>query len=677
MANISKINFKGVEYDIKPLMDATPTQGSTNVVSSGGVWDEINGLNEELSYKVDINNSTEQTVDLDISDELGNVILRLLSGHIKTKYFDSSTLSQMFSEKQDVLTFDSTPTENSTNPVTSGGVKSAIDAIDGGDSGLIVDSEEIDVDLDISDNYGNVVARFVGGGIKTKQFDGRKYTTFSVDGQYIVGQSKTSVIDRAFKKGDRIVLHIAYDSPPWASGGRVAYYAGNIQITEATWRGAETYLEYIIPSDVDNISAVLPTNAFNENVSFSFEVSLLGDVAITPTIVTIKKDGSGNYTNLKACLADIGWKANDVLNPYRIEIYPGTYDVLDDYTQEEIENIYYGEISVNQYSQTSFVGPKLLNGMSLIGMGKPGDVVLTAWLDPEPQTDLYKRMRGQISTLNLQGSGTIENLTIVAQNMRYCVHDDFSAPLGKKCKRVVKNCIFRGYNIAYGPHTTYGAGMPQGGMDFLFIGCDFGEDVGVHTQSVLYQRPEIHLIDCKGHSFRIGDNETVEPVTNYTIYRLDNCDFIDVRHGMEGNVPHAKISGVGGSEKFYQADPLVEYNTGEVKLVPPDVMGTLLTVGTCVEMYNDNSSGPRFRAITNINNFAGIVVFVDADDNTYIQTRGYIRTDRLGITTFNQNDYIGLDGTDCAVVASASDAFGKIVYIDYTGEGYVKIGGRF
>ena len=41
MANISKINFKGVEYDIKPLMDAVPTQGSANVVSSGGVWSAL------------------------------------------------------------------------------------------------------------------------------------------------------------------------------------------------------------------------------------------------------------------------------------------------------------------------------------------------------------------------------------------------------------------------------------------------------------------------------------------------------------------------------------------------------------------------------------------------------------------------------------------------------------
>ena len=56
MANISKINFKGVEYNIKPLMDSVPTQGSTNAVSSGGVYDEIADLKDEmnaLSDKID------------------------------------------------------------------------------------------------------------------------------------------------------------------------------------------------------------------------------------------------------------------------------------------------------------------------------------------------------------------------------------------------------------------------------------------------------------------------------------------------------------------------------------------------------------------------------------------------------------------------------------------------
>ena len=615
--------------------DTTPA--ADKVFSSSKVNGELTQLKSEIQEKPEVKDSTKTGVDFDVSDPSGNVLVRFKDGHIQTKNFDSKNIG----------------------------------------NDMIRESETTDPDFDISDVYGNVVGRFVDGGIVVKQFDGRKYTTFSKSGSYVVGQSLTLIINKDFKKDDRIVLHIENGAAPWTSGGRVAYYAGEKQITENTWRGAEAYLEYKLTEDVSSISAVLPTNAFYDNMTLAFEVSLLGDVPIQPTIVTIKKDGSGDFTNLRACLMAIGNKANDVLNPYRIEIYPGTYDVLVDYTEEEMENVYYGTTAINQYSQTSFVGPKLLNGMSLIGMGRPEDVILTAWLDPEPTDDLSKRQRGQISTLNLQGSGSVENLTIIAQNMRYCVHDDFSAPLGKKCKRIVKNCIFRGYNIAYGPHTTYGAGMPQGGMDFLFVGCDFGEDVGVHTQELLYQRPVIHLINCKGHSFRIGDNETVDPITEYTIYKLDSCDFLDVRQGMKDTVPHAKLCGTGGSFKFYQLDPQTEYNTGEITIVPLSVLGTALTVGTCVEMYTDNANGPRFKAITDLDNFAGVVVFVDEEDNTYIQTRGYVRTDRLGLSGFSMNDYVGLDGTACDVVASASDAFGKITYIDYDGEGYVKLGGRF
>lgn len=597
------------------------------------VWTDQTGGS---SSDVEVKDSSKTGVDLDVSDSQGNVILRVADGHIKTKNFDSSNTG----------------------------------------ADLIRDSVSNIADLDISDIYGNVVGRFAYGGILVKEFDGRKYTTFSKSGNFTVGQQKTVVIDKAFKKDDRIVLHIETGADPWTSGGRVAYYAGNVEITDSSWRGAETYIEYKLTQNVSSISAVLPTNAFYENTEFSFEVSLLGDVPITPKIVTIKKDGSGDYTNLKACLAGIGKKANDVLNPYRIEIYPGTYDVLEDYTAEEKADIFYGETSINQYSQTSFVGPKLLNGMSLVGMGRPEDVILTAWLDPAPTDDLSKRQRGQISTLNLQGSGSIENLTIVAQNMRYCVHDDFSAPLGKKCHREVKNCVFRGYNIAYGEYytcTTYGAGMPQGGMDFLFVGCDFGENAGVHTQPTLYQRPVIHLIDCKGHGFRIGDNETVSPITEYTVYRFDNCSINYIVQSMADSVPHVKVFGTGSFHPLYQFDPNLVYDTGEVVIVP----NLNIAVGTPVEWYNDSSShGFQFRTATSVDNIVGVVVYKDSND-TYVQIEGYIRTDRLGLSNISLNDYVGMSGSSCAVVVSSSDAFGRIVYVDNDSEGYLKLGGRF
>ena len=39
-----------------------------------------------------------------------------------------SKIVALVNRKQDALTFDSTPTDNSTNPVTSGGVKAYVDA---------------------------------------------------------------------------------------------------------------------------------------------------------------------------------------------------------------------------------------------------------------------------------------------------------------------------------------------------------------------------------------------------------------------------------------------------------------------------------------------------------------------------------------------------------------------
>ena len=45
------------------------------------------------------------------------------------KNYIENTIADRIKQKQDKLTFDTTPTANSTNPVTSGGIKTAIDSI--------------------------------------------------------------------------------------------------------------------------------------------------------------------------------------------------------------------------------------------------------------------------------------------------------------------------------------------------------------------------------------------------------------------------------------------------------------------------------------------------------------------------------------------------------------------
>ena len=67
MADISKIKFKGVEYNIKPLMDAEPTAGSTNAVQSGGVYDAIPAIDPTLTQ------SGQAADSKAVGDEIGEL----------------------------------------------------------------------------------------------------------------------------------------------------------------------------------------------------------------------------------------------------------------------------------------------------------------------------------------------------------------------------------------------------------------------------------------------------------------------------------------------------------------------------------------------------------------------------------------------------------------------------
>jgi len=101
--------------------DSTPTAGSTNPVTSGGIQAAI--AEAALSGQVD------------------------LSG-----YATVSAMNTALSAKQDTLTFDSAPTANSSNPVTSGGIKSAIEtAVQGAGYETVVDTVTLTPDDEYSD----------------------------------------------------------------------------------------------------------------------------------------------------------------------------------------------------------------------------------------------------------------------------------------------------------------------------------------------------------------------------------------------------------------------------------------------------------------------------------------------------------------------------------------------
>lgn len=109
-------DWKTYELDF----DTTPTVGSNHPVTSDGIKAAITAIYESLS---ETNNTTNEELTKKLNDT--NAALSSHAGdmvpHITPAERDT------WNAKQSALTFDNTPTDGSTNPVTSSGIKAALD----------------------------------------------------------------------------------------------------------------------------------------------------------------------------------------------------------------------------------------------------------------------------------------------------------------------------------------------------------------------------------------------------------------------------------------------------------------------------------------------------------------------------------------------------------------------
>ena len=628
-----------------PEIDDTLAQ-SGKAADAKKTGDEIASLKEDLNATetaMEVLNlrgakvypSTASAPDLDIADDAGNVLIRLQNGHILTKGFDSEIVTEEVSK-----------------------------------SAKQMDSEDGDADLYISDEYGNVVACIKGGGIQTKSFKGFKYLLFRSASVQYTGDACTISISQKFHAGDRIVLHVERGGASWSTGAVVTYKADNATLFDNVQADC-AWLEYTLTDDCDVITAEYSASAtgLTSGTNLVFEVYLLGDVPIQPTIIRVKKDGTGDFTTLRGALDSIGETADDVIHPVRIEVFPGTYDVMDDYTDEEIGSAYYSHVS------NRFVGPKLYNGVHLVGMGgNAGDVVINAVLSA---TDWTQELRNVISTINMQGSCSVENVTIRGENIRYCIHADFRHVYGKPVKQVMKKVVLKGYELAYAPNSvTYGGGIQRCGGEYLFEDVDFGLDMTLHTYSLsgFISNPTAIFRHCKGINLKAGDANPSTDAKNIAEYILDGCDFTRILSskgsGADQTLPHILFRGTCGSSPMYDVDILTLYDTGDVEhsYKISDAMGTVL------EKYL--TTGSYWRKTTDPKKASGIIVH-QTDGDTYVQKKGYVRTDRLGLSSFALYDYIGIDANSMPVIVqSADDAIGQITVTNSAGTiGFMKMRG--
>ena len=391
--------------------------------------------------------------------------------------------------------------------------------------------------------------------------------------------------------------------------------------------------------------------------------------ASNPNIITVKKDGTGDFTTLKAATESI--TDNDpVTNPYEIHIYPGTYDTLEGYTDAEIRAADIG----GGYTPDSMVGVKLKDGVSLIGIGNRESIILTAELST---TDYGIGVRGNISTLNLHGNGRIENLTIMAKAIRYCVHDDFQYL--KRYTRIVKNCAFIpvGMSMSSNPATTYGSGMREAGVDALFENCDFGSFFGMHTKTGMTGNGIVIFNHCKGLGLRLGDTAAENDAAKHTFY-VNGCDFRSIKINRDtATTPHIFVEGVnnknamvfcGSADNPHIANMLKTYPTS----VP---IGTLVTIGA--GELTATSDGIKAVAASDIESALGVLVDRDAYFD-YIQTEGYIPAKSIGISSgLSVGDFITVDGNmKLTGGGTSANAVGVVKYTDSNDNAQILLLGR-
>lgn len=675
------------------------------------VGDELTDLKSDLNQtqasieslvdaSTKIVDSDESGVDLDISDMSGNVILRLENGEIKTKSFSSAdiilSIRSIESEKLNrnhgaenagkILTVDQNG--NAVPQDAQGG---------GGDTGLVVDdSDEVGVDLDISDQAGYVVMRLQDGHLKTKNFNSQsvlqemqnklsknqgiensgKYLavggdgqvtlretdmptpaieTFSVVGNFVNGTALNLIIGEKFNKGDHVLFHVEDGFKNYESGALATYYE-NANTIVASRRGSNGYLEHVVTEDEATLSIRIPASGYDDSRQVTLYIYRVNG-EVKPKIVTVSADGFGMFSTLRGAIDSIT-DASSYINPYEIWIYPGTYDVLADYTDEEIAAV------ENPYTQTSFVGPKLTDGISIKGVGgNREDIVLTATLDPNKWGT---NVRGQVSTLNTQGSGSVENLTILAYNMRYCVHDDFRNPSNQKTWRVLRNLTFGGSLTNTPKFSTYGAGMSTP-RDYLIEDCDFVYTLGIHGNTNYSFPCHITLNRCSGYAFVIGDyaDEDSDSVVDVEV---NDCNFERIyinAHTSGLTKPHVRLYGVGNEHTMVSCSSLYKYVFGNIITIEPG-----FTPG---DVVSHTLNTDMFALTSNWEIATGIVVASD-DEHSYVQRCGYVCAELINLSGLSIGDYVTIDqNTKKVIIGTANNAIGCVVWIDAQGGTMIKL----
>lgn len=210
-----------------------------------------------------------------------------------------------------------------------------------------------------------------------------------------------------------------------------------------------------------------------------------------------------NFETLQEAISSI--KDNTELNRYIICLKEGTYNLADGL----------------DITDSSAIGVTVPNWATIVGIGNRENVILECRLDSKNQN---------ISALNFKETSGIENLSIIGENTRYAIHDDFARE-SKGYDRRIKHCIIRGENTYYS--TVYGSGTGDGANwkfeDVVFDGTKTGANYKkgntftVHNILKSQKNREITFTNCRFLS-GLDNNVKLKTLAYRTATGLDSAN---------------------------------------------------------------------------------------------------------------------------------------------------------
>lgn len=165
-------------------------------------------------------------------------------------------------------------------------------------------------------------------------------------------------------------------------------------------------------------------------------------------------------------------------NKYVVYVLPNTYNFDSEFTEEE-------------KASASFIGVSVPKWTTLIGFhGK------------ERTTIKCTLASNSISTLNLQTGSGLQDLTILGENCRYAIHDDFGYN-NDEDERYIADCIIQATNCSYG--YAYGGGC-RSSQKFKYDRCVFkatnydGGGFLMHSNTTFTIPATLVFNDCEFYS---------------------------------------------------------------------------------------------------------------------------------------------------------------------------------